>query len=267
MSAPGDRPPYGIRLQPNPYTVRIDDDGNPRTPIAPYGAVAGACRLCPAKCCRSKVNVSLPDALRLSSTLGVPLFSLLTVVPSESEHAFRLDADARWATAEPWAGRAELALKRLDDGRCRGLIEFDGYFRCGIYAARPSFCRTYPVRWSSNVAHGGPAVLHCPIPYGIDDAEAETLVMEIERQIDDWNTHDEIVAAWNASAGPFTIEAFVEVAVTRAREATGLHAPDALAPGTPDERLAQAMRSTSSQAWPQVRTQTFAGLPLADSAK
>ncbi len=255
---------YGVRLLPYPMTVRVDAHGQPRTPISPFGAIMDACRVCPARCCRYQVTVSLPDALRFCRTLGVPLFAGLTIVPSDHDaHAFCLDPDPRWRFEGSWPGRAELALKRRADGRCHALVDVGGYPRCGVYAARPSLCRTYPVRWTSAVAEGGPPTIHCPVPYGIRDDEADQLEQDIEAQIDAWELHDDVVAAWNDRDDPKTIEAFISFAIPLTASMLGVQVPEVLAPGTPEEQLREAMNRTryANQPGPAITT-TFAGLPI-----
>ena len=257
---------YSVRLLPHPFTVRVNEEGLPKTPIAPYGAVRGACRLCPALCCRMSVTVSLPDALQYSRTLGVPLFSGLSIKASEHpDHSFRMDADSRWGTeGESWPGRAELELKRRADGRCHAIVDIDGYQRCGVYTARPSFCRTYPVRWTSDVAEGGPPRVRCPVPYGITDDEAETITGEVERSIEWWELHDDIVRTWNESDGPFTIEAFLAFAVPAAARLSGIDAPDALESGSAADRLATVVHASTGQHRPpdEMAPRTLAGLPV-----
>lgn len=247
--------------------MRVDSEGRSKSKIAPYAPRVGACAICPAKCCRLSVKVSVADALHFCQTLGVPFFSGLTVEASaHPQHAFRLDADPRW-TAEPeaWPGRAELALRRRSDGGCHALVDVGGYERCGLYAARPSFCRTYPVTWKANDAEGGPPAVVCPVPYGITEAEEAQLTTEIERSIVAWEQHDDLVAEWNGGAGPFTIEAFIGFVVPRAAKVRGADLGCALSVGTADERHAQAVfdsgvvKAIPGTAW--AAPKMFAGVP------
>ena len=80
-----------------------------------------------------------------------------------------------------WHGRAEIQLKRSEDGACHALVRLGGYERCGVYAARPSLCRLYPMTWTSDVAQGGPEAVLCPIPYGFTEADERNFVREAER--------------------------------------------------------------------------------------
>ena len=237
---------FGVRFVSHPLAVRVDEEGQPRTKLAPYRPRVGACRICPARCCRLLVKVSLVDALRYSQTLGVPFFSGLTVVASEHpQHAFRLDADPRWVE-DPgrWPGRAELALRRRADGGCHALVRIGDYERCGVYAARPSPCRTYPVTWKADTAEGGPQAILCPVPYGITDDEANLFEREIEWSIEAWELHDDVVAEWNRGEGPYSLEAFITFVVPRIAPEARIEAPDALAAGTASERLGRALRES-----------------------
>ena len=258
---------FGVRLLHQAFVPRIDESGRPRSKLGHPDAITGPCRICPARCCSMVVRLALPEGIHLSRTLQVPFFSALTLVASDHPyHAFRLDPDPRWVANDgPWSGRAELALRRREDGSCHALVEIGGYLRCGIYAARPSFCRTYPVKWTSDVAEGGPVRVVCPIPYGVSDAEALLLEQEIERSIEGWELHDDVVDVWNRGPGPFTAEAFVAFAVPRVAREMGIEVPDALVYGTPTERLDEAMhRSPLVRTIPGVTNigRMYAGIPV-----
>ena len=259
--------PYGIRFRPHPFVVRIDEVGRPKTKLAPYGGVDHACHTCPSRCCSYRVDVSLPDALRMSRLLGVPVFTGLTIEANEHpSHAFRMDADPRWP-ADAWPGTAQLALRRVEAGHCHALVDLDGHKRCGIYSARPSLCRTYPIAWTSDVSEGGPPTVHCPLPYGVSDEHAAELERDIATQIDEWELHDDIVAQWNRGTGPFTIEAFLRFAVPLAATELGMSAPEAFVPGTPPERLLQQQREVGlsprppAALEPNTKPTVWAGLP------
>lgn len=235
-----------VELRPQPFTPTCDSEGRPTSKIAPYLPVRDPCTLCPARCCRLNVKVSLPDALHFCTTLGVPFFAGLTLVPSEDpEHAFALDPDPRFVGPEDaWPGTAEIQLRRREDGGCASLVKVGEHERCGVYSARPSFCRTYPASWRAETVEGGPATILCPVPYGIDpDAEAE-LRGQIQRSIRLWRLHDEVVGAWNAAEAPRTPEAFLRFAIPRVAARLEVDPGPTLAEGTRDQRLYDAMVSS-----------------------
>ena len=103
------------------------------------------------------------------------------------------------------------------------------------------------------------------MPYGITDADADAFVHDIEQSIEEWELHDDVVAAWNDSSGPFTLEAFVEFAIPRTARALGVDVPDGLAAGTAEERLHFAMIETGQTkripGLPIVQPSSTAGLP------
>jgi Fe-S-cluster containining protein len=255
-----------VVLLPQPFTPLADAEGRPRTRLAPYLPVVGACSLCPARCCRLHVKLSVPDAVHFAVTLGVPLFAGLRPVASEDpEHAFRLDRDPRVVAEDaPWPGTAELELVRRPDGGCHALVQVGAHERCGVYGARPSFCRTYPVAWRGEKMEGGPKVIMCPVPYGIDPDEEARLRADLARSIRLWAAHDALVAEWNATPGPHTVEAFSAFAVPRAAAVLGVRADGVLAEGHREQRLYDAMLAAKVVAPPKFRLAPEPARPFAD---
>lgn len=259
----------GVVLLPQPFTPLADAEGQPRSRLVPYRPVLGACNLCPARCCRLHVKLSVLDAVHFAVTLGVPLFAGLRPVASEDpEHAFRLDRDPRVVPEDaPWPGTAELELLRRPDGGCHALVQVGEHERCGVYGARPSFCRTYPVAWRATKMEGGPKVIMCPVPYGVDPDEEARITADVARSIRLWGAHDALVAEWNAGPGPFTVEAFAAFAVPRAAEVLGVSAAQVLAQGNREQRLYDAMLEAKVVKPPrfqlvQAPARPFADLPI-----
>jgi Fe-S-cluster containining protein len=238
--------PYNVKLERNAMTPLVHDDGTPRSKAhGPYLPVLNPCQVCPARCCRLNVKVSLGDAVHYCRTLGLPFFSGLTLVPSNHlTHAFRVERDPRVNPSEEgWLGTCEIQLRRRADGSCHGLVDIGGFERCSIYEARPSLCRLYPMVWSSDVAKGSPGMILCPVPYGVTAAEEREFVRNIENSIERWETHDDIVAEWHDLSPPEgrTVEAFMMFAIPRAAEAMGVSADGILAHGSANYRLYEAM--------------------------
>jgi|GEM_PF-2207391 len=255
-----------VQLRPHAFTPLADAEGQPRSRFAPYLPVLNACSLCPARCCRLHVKVSLPDAVHYCRTLGVPFFAGLTIVPSKDpEHAFTLDADPRFAESlAPWTGKAEIELLRREDGGCRSLVKVGEHERCGVYGARPTFCRTYPAGWRAETVEGGPASILCPVPYGIDPQHEAELKAEVQRSIRFWRLHDEIVAEWNGMSCDRGVQDFLRFAIERVCEAMSWSADLTLAEGTRDQRLYDAMLKAKVVAQPKFRMTTEPERPFAD---
>jgi Fe-S-cluster containining protein len=236
--------PFNIKLQMSAYVPKVGDDGKPLSRIAPYLPVVGACQLCPARCCRLNVKVSLPDAIHYCKTLGVPFFTGMTFVPSDHKaHSFLIERDPRVVPAENgWAGRAEIQLRRQEDGACHALLRTGGYERCGVYDARPSLCRLYPMSWTSDVAQGGPEAVLCPIPYGYTDADERKFLRDAEQSIERWEIHDDVVLAWHQQTPEArTLRAFLEFAIPTAAARMGVDPTGVLADGWPEQRLYEQM--------------------------
>lgn len=227
-------------------TPLVNDDGSPRSKIpTPYLPVLNACTICPGRCCRLNVKLSLRDAVHYCHTLGVPFFSGLTLTPSTHEaHAFSIARDPRInPDARGWTGTVEIQLRRKEDGSCHALVNVGGYDRCGVYAARPSICRLYPMAWSSDVAKGNPGMILCPVAYGVTEAEERKFLSDIEASIEGWEEHDDLVIEWHETTKPEerTVERFLNFAIPKAAASLGVPWENILARGTPEERLFKAM--------------------------
>jgi Fe-S-cluster containining protein len=234
----------------------VHDDGTPRSKAPlPYLPVLNPCNLCPARCCRLNVKISLRDAVHYCNTLGVPFFTGLTLVPSaHSTHAFSIDRDPRInPDPEGWLGTVEIQLRRKEDGSCHALVNVGGYDRCGVYAARPSLCRLYPMSWTSDVAKGNPGMILCPVPYGVTEREEAQFLRDIETSIESWEQHDDIVIEWNERSKPEerTAEKFLEFAIPKTAEKMGVPWEGILARGTPEQRLFAAMQGARATSKPR----------------
>jgi Fe-S-cluster containining protein len=238
---------YNIKLLRNAMAPLANDDGTPRRPgPAPYLPVLKACDICPGRCCRLNVKVALPDAIHYCTTLGLPFFAGLTFAPStHPAHAFKVERDPRVnPEKEGWLGQCEIQLRRREDGSCHALTNVGGYERCGVYAARPSLCRLYPFIWNSDVANGNPGMVLCPVPYAVTEAEERKALKDIERSIESWELHDDIVAEWHSKPLEQTArtpEAFLMFAIPRTAEILGVSYGEMLAGGTPNSRLFDQM--------------------------
>lgn len=242
--------PYHVAITRSAMTPLVNDDGSPRGNFPlPCLPVMGACEVCPARCCRLRVSVSLLDAVLYGHALGVPVLAGIIVGASDHRsHAFSLAPDPRIEPGENgFAGRAELFLRRRGDGACHGLIDVGGHERCGVYTARPSVCRLYPFSWTSDVARGGPGSVRCPVPYGVTEDEERRALREIEVSIERWEAHDDLVLEWEArDVEARTIEAFLTFALPRAAERAGVPPARVLIADTPEARLAAAIASSLS---------------------
>jgi Fe-S-cluster containining protein len=261
--------PFNVKLQSSAYVPKVGPDGKPISKIVPYLPVLGACQLCPSRCCRLTVKVSLPDAIHYCTTLGVPFFAGMTLIASDHRaHAFSVERDARIVDEQNgWHGKAEIQLRRQEDGACHALLRLGGYERCGVYDARPSLCRLYPMTWTSDVAQGGPEAILCPIPYGYTDDDERRFIRDAELSIERWEIHDDVVLAWHQHEPPEgrTVRAFLEFAIPRAAERMGIEPAGVLAEGWPEQRLyeqmveAKVMKSVQP-ILPQPPTKPWAGL-------
>ncbi len=227
----------------------VKDDGTPRSKLPlPYLPVLNPCNLCPGRCCRLNVKVSLLDAVHYCSTLGVPFFSGLTLRPSDHKtHAFKVQRDPRLnPDEEGWQGSAEIYLRRKEDGACHALMNIGGYDRCGVYEARPMVCRLYPMAWTSDVAKGSPAMILCPMPFGVTEVAEERFLRDAETSIERWRHHEDIITAWHESSNPEerTVEKFVEFSVPRAAALMNVSVDIILSRGTAEQRLFSAMVSS-----------------------
>lgn len=238
-------PPSGLQLINTAYTPLLDEAGRPISRIQPFQPAVEACRLCPARCCRMRVVVSLWDAVRYASRLQIPLLAGLTVGASTHEkRGFRVARDERFAALnEYWAGPAELRLRSSEDGGCLGLVRLNGYERCGVYDARPSACRTYPLSWTNDTRQGGVELILCPVPYGVTVEEGVQIRRDVQEGLDGWALHESVVEAWHAHAGDAleSIEAFLDFAVPRVAGSMGIDAAPLLEKRPPDVRLRDAM--------------------------
>lgn len=236
---------YNLKIYRNAMTPLCTEDGTKRQ-FGPYNPVVDACEICPARCCRLTVKVNLPDAIEFCETLGLPFFAAFRFVAGGGERAFEVEFDGRVVAdkkEDEWPGNAEIALRRKDDGSCSMLMNHNGYERCGVYSVRPSTCQLYPLTWTSDVARGGPALVMCPVPYGVTPAQEEAFFAAAECSIERWQVHDRVLDEWKAfePEGGRTAEAFVMFAVPRAAELMDFGTAKVLKPGSPFERLQEAM--------------------------
>ncbi len=234
---------YNLKILRNHMVPWTDEDGAPERG-GPYKPVASACELCPAQCCRYGVRVSIPDALRYCSVLGVPFGAGLTISPSDGPRSFRVEHDPKLnPDVEEWPGTADIMLRRRADGSCGMLVDVGGFDRCGAYDARPSTCRLYPVTWTSDVAEGGPPMVSCPVPYGFSPSMRETFYRDAVESVERWALHDRLVAEWHEHEPEEvrTLQAFLHFVFPRAAEALGTDLGRILDPGGPGERLQAAM--------------------------
>ena len=96
------------------------------------------CDGCHGRCCAEhRVPIDGFELVRLWRAVGGAWRDLVDLECRRTPlfFGFRLDAGA-----EHWS----LYLRRRDDGACRLLVGPVGAQRCGVYAARPGACRSYP---------------------------------------------------------------------------------------------------------------------------
>ncbi|HEX6835341.1 MAG TPA: YkgJ family cysteine cluster protein [Polyangia bacterium] len=97
------------------------------------------CEGCHGRCCvEHRVLIDGFDLLRLWRAVGGAWRDLVDLEcrMNPLSFGFRLDAGP-----EHWS----LYLRRHDDGACRFLVGPADARRCGVHAARPGACRSYPV--------------------------------------------------------------------------------------------------------------------------
>jgi Fe-S-cluster containining protein len=207
----------------DPYSMESNDE----QPLEP---MIDQCEVCPAKCCAGIVILSLPDAIEFCQTLGVPFLSGLRFnfwQDVVTETAFPLDHDERISPeSQPgqWTGKADITLPRNDDGICKFLVDMNGYKRCGVYAARPSGCRTYPLAFKRSGKRTGPQQIACSAPFGV------TRKMENEYRIaaasshKNWCVHSQVIKQWEAfePEDGRTVENFLLYTIPLAARLSGL---------------------------------------------
>lgn len=252
---------FNVEIKHQPQAPLCDADGTPRSKLTPYLPVLNACSSCTSHCCSLHVAVALPDVLRFCETMAVPFYSGLCFAPVENPgHGFRIDADAlNKPPPEDWDGLAEIQLRRREGGQCVNLLSIDDRSRCGAYGARPSFCRTYPVAWTSEVATGGPRNIQCPVPYGVDPEHEAQMVKDVEDAILRWEVHDDVVAEWNAREGGTSALEFLQFCLPRTSELFGEPLKYALEDGTTLEKMYSG-RITAGLPQPPVSLTPFARL-------
>jgi len=241
----------GLRILRNAMVPLVDENGKPKH-FGPYKPVQDACNICPARCCRFTVKVSIIDAVEFCVSLGVPFFAGLQLVMSDKDRRFRVDYDPQVfgkIDESAWLGTAEIALRRRDDGGCAHLVDIGGFERCGVYSARPSTCRLYPIVWESEEAHGGPALISCPVAYAVTPEMEESFYHDAAQSIDRWKLHDELLAQWHGRTetdAPWGVLDFLEFSVPEAAKYLGVDAACVLRAGGPFDVLSAAMVSSGT---------------------
>ena len=237
-----------------PWTPLVDDRGHPRRSTDVYSVGSGngqplkpvkdQCDTCPAKCCHNRVVLSIPDAIEFCQTLGIPLLSALrfSPAPSESLKSFLLNHDSRLnpeCKSSEWSGKADIILPMQNNKACGYLIDIRGYKRCGVYAARPSICRTYPMTFgfldeisgeiSPEISGENPGLVvksrvSCPAPFPVDAAMEKEFKKAALSSREKWLVHSQVVAEWEAfeSEDGRTAENFLLFSIPRAAQLLGL---------------------------------------------
>jgi Fe-S-cluster containining protein len=103
------------------------------------------CKGCHSGCCGLRAYLSIPEAVRMAFSLGIPLpFFIEVVIEGEGEES---ELDDRWGgVLEVGGGRAQLSfLRDPDTGVCRHVVRpGEPTSHCGVYGLRPGVCRLYP---------------------------------------------------------------------------------------------------------------------------
>lgn len=205
------------KFRPTTMTPMLDADGQP-VGASLYPPSANPCPNCPAKCCTSRIETSLPEVVRFCATLRLPFHQAFELA-SAGQKPFELDEGPRI-----------IALRREADGYCRFLGRWGDDYRCGVYPVRPTTCRLYPFTFELGDVRHGPGVLRCPVPFGMAPASEATMLAEAALGIRAWHSHDAICAAWaKKNRTPRGLEAFLKFAVPRAAKVFDIDADDALA--------------------------------------
>lgn len=155
--------------------------------------MASICDTCHAGCCRAyHLFITVYDALRISTDLGIPIGEFATMVSRSEEEAKKVGKGLRplrFSDPEFKDAYFYLALKRVESRlvpgtlRCYFLQEWERTTplptatdhpgsriagRCGIYTSRPLMCRTFPTFLHSN---GKVAFINNPEPVRREGAD------------------------------------------------------------------------------------------------
>ncbi len=199
------------RFRPTTMTPKLDRDGA-AVGASLYPPSSNPCPNCPAKCCTSRIETSLPDVVRFCTTLSLPFHQAFELATG-GQKPFELD-DGHWI----------LVLRREADGYCRFLGRWGDDLRCGVYPVRPTTCRLYPFAFEHGGVRHAPGVVHCPVPFGMG-AEAEArMAAEAARGVAEWAAHDAICAAWKKKKKIKirSFGAFLAYAIPKAAKAIGV---------------------------------------------
>ena len=257
----------GLRVVGRPYVPLTDAEGRSTSRLQPYPPMLHPCRLCPSRCCYLPVKVAFADVIHYCETLEVPFFAGFTFEHGgHPRRQIRLDRDDRFTDPEDgWVGFGELRLRRNADGGCASLKEVGGYWRCGVYDARPRTCRLYPVTYRTDGGVGGPNAVLCPAPYAVTPEMAQQAEEDIKIAERNWQIHELVAEEWNKAHVPDrSLERALEFILTRTAEHLERSLPPViLALGTPEERLNDELvaRRMTRAAKGSTDTRAFAGLP------
>lgn len=160
------------------------------SPLPVVPAATSPCDGCISGCCRGlNLVIDAFDAWRLGRDTGraLPEFADLRWTDDPDED-YRVVLDGRPAEEAP--RRYRLLLRREVDPegvferRCVFLVTEGGQGRCGVYASRPSMCRTYPT-WLTTEGLRSEAGDFCPPgSWALEtvDAPALELVIRFKRR-------------------------------------------------------------------------------------
>ena len=237
-----------IELTRTAMVPQVDEEGRPRH-FAPFGAHRDPCSVCTSRCCRWTVRASVADVVLFCVALSVPYWAGFRLIRAYDPKAFRLDDPPRYWTgddARPGDLRAEFVLLRNADGACAHLMDLGGHFRCGVYDARPSACRLYPVSWTSKTRKGAPPMVLCPAPFAVGPQRASDFRRDIARSIRGWEIHEAIHTEWEQADlgldGRRTEDRLAGFVLSRAADRLGVSVDGVLDGRTGQERMMEAMR-------------------------
>ena len=152
------------------------------------------CTHCPAPCCATlRARLTTVEAVRISSTLAVPLDDVVDRVAGAQHHH-------PWFTVPIplWDGPVTLALRQPEGNGCTFLFDVGARGRCAIHPLRPGVCRVYPYTFREGTQRTDVGdVTLCPTGWAVDDAAERAVRRDVAAWRADIAREAELVARFS----------------------------------------------------------------------